>query len=384
MDELIMGMDLTENSSQISFYNDKTKDIESIPFSGSQMILNNPMTVSEMVMEASGAIKIEESTLFKHIEKMLENAYKVTNVPKIAKICVTVDNFHITLIELLRKVFKTLGLEKEVNFISHVESYCHYVVTTKRELWGSGCVLMDFSKDGLCFYRLHSNKISEGTIIMISTDTYNDGDIAEIINGTKSLEEGGIYLEKVARQQFDKQIISSVYLTGEKFDEPQLPKGLLGFLCNKRRVFAGQNLYVKGACVSAASRAGKLDISEFIFACENRLTTTIEMDIIERGVPMRFRIAKAGMNWYDAGRRFDCIINQADNIELKLINLGAKEAKRVAISLATIPYRPPKMTRMEMSFEFKGADRCFVTFKDKGFGDFYKASNSVIHTELQL
>lgn len=384
MDELIMGMDLTENSSQISFYNDKTKEIESIPFWGSQMILGNPVSMSEMVMEAGGTIKIQESTLYRHIEMILENACKVTNVSKIARICVTLDNFHITLIELLRKVFRCFGLEKEVNFMSHVESYCHYVVTTKRELWGSGCVLMDFSREGLFFYRLHSNKISEGTIIMVGTDSYNEGDIAQILAGNKTLEDGAAYLEEVTKKQFDKQIISSVYLTGEKFDEPQLPKGLLSFLCNRRRVFAGQNLYVKGACVSAASRAGKLDISEFIFACDNRLTTTIEMDIAERGVPMRFRIARAGMNWYDAGRKFDCIINQTDNIELRLINLGAKEAKRVSISLEAIPYRPPKMTRLEMSFEFRGADRCFVTFKDKGFGEFYKSSGAVIHSELEL
>ncbi|MGN0480689.1 MAG: DUF5716 family protein, partial [Lachnospiraceae bacterium] len=293
MDELIMGMDLTENSSQISFYNDKTKDIESIPFWGSQMILTNPVSVSEMVMEAGEAARIEESSLYRHIETILENAYRVTGVSKISGLCVTLDNFHITLIELLRKVFKCFGLEKKVNFISHVESYCHYVVTTKRELWGSGSMLMDFSKNGLFFYRLHSNKTSEGTIIMVDTDSYNDGDIGEIAAGNKALEAGAVYLEEVTRQKFDRQIISSVYLTGEKFDEPQLPKGLLGFLCNRRRVFAGQNLYVKGACVSAASKAGKLDISEFIFACDNRLTTTIEMDISERGVPMRFRIARA-------------------------------------------------------------------------------------------
>lgn len=384
MDELIMGMDLTENSSQISFYNDKTKDIESIPFWGSQMILSNPKSLSEMVMEATEAAKIEECTIYKHIETMLENAYKVTAIPKIAKICVTIDNFHITVIELLKKVFKKFGLEKEINFISHVESFCHYVITTKRELWGSGCVMMDFTREGLYFHRLYGNKFAEGTIILVSSECFKDGEIGEIIEGNRTLEEGGVYLEKITRQQFDKQIISSVYLTGEKFDEPQLPKSFLGYLCNKRRVFAGQNLYVKGACVAAASRAGKLDISEFILACENRLTTTIEMDIAERGVPMRFRIAKAGTNWYEARRSFDCILNQADSIDLKLINLGAKEARRVSIPLEKIPYRPPKMTRLEMSFDFKGADRCIVTFRDKGFGDFYKASNAVIHTELEL
>lgn len=384
MDELILGMDLTENSSQISFYNDKTKDIESIPFWGSQMILTNPKTMSEMIAELNEAAIVEDTTLYRHVVDLLENAVKVTGINKISKVCVTLETFHITLLEHLKKIFISLDLEKEVNFISHVESYCHYIVTTKRELWGSGCVMMDFSREGLYYHRLFSNKLAEGTVVMVNTEKYLEGDIAEIIAGNKKLEEGAGYIEQVTRAVFDKRIISSVYLTGELFDEPQLPKSLLGFLCSKRRVFAGQNLYVKGACVAAAARSGRLDISEFIFACENRLTSTIEMDISERGIPMRFRVAKAGVNWYDASRKFDCILNQADNIELKLIDIGAREARKVAIALDSIPYRPPKMTRLEMNFDFKSALKCGVTIKDKGFGDFYKTSNAVVRCELEL
>lgn len=384
MGELILGLDLAENTSQISFYNEKTKDVENIPFWGSMMLLENPKSISEMMLEAARTAKVSEWALFNHIKGVLENAYKATNVNKVDRICVALENFHITLLELLKRVFAELSLEKNVSFISHVESYCYYVITTRRELWGSGSVLMDFSSQGLFFHRLNSSRIKEGTVITVDTQLVNDGDIGRAMTGDISLSQCVDYIEEITRKQFDKQIISSVYLTGEKFDESQLSKSLLSFLCSKRRVFAGQNLYVKGACVLAASKAGKIDLSEFVLACENRLTTTIEMNISERGVPMRFIVARAGTNWYEAARKFDCIVNDAGEIELRLLNLGSREAKNMAVPLEAMPYRPPKMTRLELDFSFKGADRCLIIIKDRGFGDFYKATDAVIHCELEL
>ena len=49
---------------------------------------------------------------------------------------------------------------------------------------------------------------------------------------------------------FDKRIVSSVFLTGEGFENNWYPTSLR-VLCNGRRAFIGNNLYSKGACYTA-------------------------------------------------------------------------------------------------------------------------------------
>lgn len=49
---------------------------------------------------------------------------------------------------------------------------------------------------------------------------------------------------------FDKKVVSSVYLTGEGFENNWYPNSLK-VLCNGRRAFLGNNLYSKGACYSS-------------------------------------------------------------------------------------------------------------------------------------
>ena len=46
---------------------------------------------------------------------------------------------------------------------------------------------------------------------------------------------------------FDKKVVSSVYLTGEGFENNWYPASLK-VLCNGRRAFLGNNLYSRGAC----------------------------------------------------------------------------------------------------------------------------------------
>lgn len=384
MKDLILGIDLCEASSQISYYKESAKDIESIPFWGSTMILKNETLLSQRIEAMNAGNPEAKESLKKHVGELTETALRHTGSDRIAWICVALEQFHTAVLDALEQIFGELGYENRISFISHVESYCHYVVMTRRELWNSGCMLIDFSREGLFFHCLHNSKLKDGTVITVDSARVTDGPVQEVLEGRKTLDECAIYLEKEARGRFEKQIISSVYLTGEIFDTPQIPQNVLDFLCTRRRVFAGQNLYVKGACIAAAVRAKRIDLPEFIFACQHRLTTTIEMDIVEKGVPMRFRIARAGSNWHEATRSFDCILNQCDRIDLRLTNLGAQEGRRENISLEEIPYRGPKATRVEIKFAFMGADRCLVTVRDKGFGDFFKSSGIVIYRELEL
>lgn len=53
-------------------------------------------------------------------------------------------------------------------------------------------------------------------------------------------------------------MVSSVYLTGEGFENNWYPNSLK-VLCNGRRAFLGNNLYSKGACYSSMRYADPYD-----------------------------------------------------------------------------------------------------------------------------
>ena len=72
---------------------------------------------------------------------------------------------------------------------------------------------------------------------------------------------------------FDKKVVSSVFLTGDGFENNWYPNSLR-VLCNGRRAFMGNNLYSKGACYTAMQRSMDL-IDGPVYLDETKMTEQI-------------------------------------------------------------------------------------------------------------
>jgi hypothetical protein len=178
--------------------------------------------------------------------------------------------------------------------------------------------------------------------------------------------------------------VSSIYLTGGGFDVEEFPPELTKFLCNHRKVFAGQNIYVKGAAFCGYEELYPLASGQMVIACNNRIATGIEMDIVERGKPKRLRIVKPGTNWYTASREFQFIASDLNVINLYMKPCDGRKEYIESIDVSEIPYRQGKQTRINISFDFTADNKFTVTIKDRGFGDFVRSSGKVINEQFDI
>ena len=62
---------------------------------------------------------------------------------------------------------------------------------------------------------------------------------------------------------FGKDTYSCAYLTGEAFSK-EWAKESLAFLCRRRKVFLGQNLYTKGACHASMEYAHMSKMGDYL------------------------------------------------------------------------------------------------------------------------
>ena len=102
---------------------------------------------------------------------------------------------------------------------------------------------------------------------------------------------------------FGKRTFSSVYLVGEEFDKSWMGNSL-AFLCNRRKVFMGQNLYTKGACYAAMEYARMNRVGDYLYAGPDMIEQNMGMEMIIRGHQEFYPMISAGVNWYMA--RAEC------------------------------------------------------------------------------
>ena len=383
--ELILGIDICDGVSQVSYFEAKTQTAESVPLVGTVMILKNPVPLNIIFGDVQQGLPVQMNELTKLVGYLLESAKKFKNISEANRICVTVEDFNITLLDALKIVFSTYGYNSDrVSFISHEESYAYYSFSMKKELWSGGVLLLDYSEKGITTFQLANFKIKNNDIIVEECQLFEDNELLQVMKGEKSLDEVDEQLVTIVKQLMNGKVISSIYLTGAGFDTDHLPTGFLKFICNRQRVFVGQNLYVKGACIAACETESATKYVNTLFACKNRITTGIEIEIVERGKNRTLRVVKPGTNWYEARRTLDFIVDDCNEIRLKMIPLAGKAQYEEMIDLSEFPFRTDKTTRITMEFVFTADDRCLVTVKDKGFGDIVRSSGKVIHKDMKI
>lgn len=416
---LCVGIDLCSDYSQVSIYSYKTKEPVSVEFAESESRYRVPTAVSKMLgkdewfagYEAIGSVKLGEAVEVKNILKkaadknpvrvddvsvmpiellavffdyLLKTAKSAAGTGEIGAVCVTLEDFNISVLNVAVKAMEKLGIGRDrLTLASHDESFVYYALSQKQELWNNDVFLFDYGREGLFAKRLYIGNERGVRIAMVHTDGFTEEIPFELCENSISTEYLDNRLKDIAAKLFERKSISTVYLTGEAFKEDLNLPGFIKFVCDRRRAFAGNNLYCKGACYQALELAGGGGI-DIMLACPQRITTGIEMKISDRGRDKILRMVKPGINWFEAGCEFDFIVDGTEELEIFLSPVDTREKQLVRVPLTDFPKRPRKASRITVSFSFTSDSRCHMMVKDRGFGEFYASSGRVINEELLL
>ena len=105
-----------------------------------------------------------------------------------------------------------------------------------------------------------------------------------------------------------RRIVSSVFLTGEGFENNWYPKSLR-VLCNGRRAFIGNNLYSKGACYTAYRKL-YMHIENPVYLSETKLTDQITVNMRVDGQEMWYPLVSWGAHWYESNNQWEVILEE--------------------------------------------------------------------------
>ena len=384
---LLAGIDISNKYCMASYFDYDEKKVKSVIFADNRPVADNPYEFKKLPdLFKEGSVR-ESDNAVGHVSKIIEYIKKISGISYIEKICFTLKDFYMDNLCAISMIMKRLGIDDDKwSVISHDESFALYAYSQKKELYSASVLLLDYGENGIDAILLNKTKATSlnKDIVMENTYDISNESVSAAFTGAIFLDEASDCIIEWLSDIFSKYSVSSLYLTGEGFNCESYPDRLTKFLCMRRKVFAGQNLFVKGAVYYCLKDSDKESLNNLLLACKNRVTTGIEVQITDRGIVKRLRIIKPGVNWYMAYRKMDFILDDINKITLimKPCNDSAEYTEEIDIS--EIPYRKGKMTRISMEIAFVSDSRCVVTVTDKGFGQFVKSSGTVIVKEIDI
>lgn len=326
----------------------------------------NPVTIEEAEYDSVALL-----TLF--VKRSLTLVSMIAGLDKVAAFMFTCENLDQRLIEILTTVVAGLGIKtQKISFQSHAESFYYYALSQPNELWKHQVLLCDYSQENMKTYRLELNRRTTPTVAYIEKKEHR-----------KILQEDSVFLGEL-KEAIGEHIITSVYLIGDGFKGDWM-KESIRYLCNKGRIFQGNNLFSKGACYGAKEKLEATRLSqEYVFLGEDKLKANVGMKVLRRGIDSYFALLDAGQNWFDAVKDCEFILETGNEFELLITPLNGKEAKLIDISLEGLPGRPDKTTRIFMKIYLKNVSTVALEMEDRGFGDIFPASGLTWKEEFQV
>lgn len=293
----------------------------------------------------------------------------------------TADNLDKRMVEVLSVVAANLQLKTDkIFFQSHMESFYYYMLYQPKDLWAYEVMLCDYDNRRMKIFELGSNKKTTPIVMFIDADEYSEME-RESMEGTESLMELerhrlDLRFLEILKERSKGKTISSVYLIGDGYKDEWM-KESLKFLCMGRRVFAGNNLYGRGACYGikeklSYSREGK----DYAFLGPDKLKANVGMKVLRRGKDSYFAVMDAGVNWFEAKTAYDVILEEENSISIILTPLNGKEPREINMILEGLPERPKRTTRLHINIDMLSGNQLRIKVSDMGFGEMFRASGS--------
>ena len=320
-------------------------------------------------------------TLF--VKRTLGMLSSASGTEKIEAMMITCDQMDEAVAAVLDKVTANLRLKTErILYQSRQESYYHYLTHQQGELWKEPSILFDYHGNKMTTYRMECNKKTKPVVTFIHREE-EEFPSRESLSAREEI--GNQILDqtflKLAQEKIGTGRVASVYLIGDDFSEDWL-KSSLRFLCDRRRIFLGNNLFCKGACYGMLERIKPNTASrEYVFLGDEKLKSNIGMNVMRQGNATYVALLDAGTDWKKATATREFYLRDSNEVEIVITSLVGGGKVTVPIELEDFP---ENVSRVRMTLLMKEENLLNARFEDLGFGEFRLAENRIWEKDVSL
>lgn len=289
--------------------------------------------------------------------------------------------------QLIKNCFRDSSIG-QVFLQGHEESLFSYLIHQPERLLGYVTGVLDLTGENMTAYCMEVNPRTSPVVVTIERDE-ETGIVKKkhyptIMEHDQALSEmDGMLADYVARFTEGK-IVTSMYLVGDGFAKDWYPQSRK-VLCKNRKVFAGNNLFSKGAAFSAAEHIWPGNEKEdFLFLGRDMLRYNIGMQVAEGSSEGYLPLLDAGVSWYEAKCETEILLETADEIRLFIQPISGGGNFELAIPIGEEEQRPGRAYRYLLRVEMIGRDTLQCTLQDEGFGQIYPPKTDEIKGTFQL
>lgn len=376
--ELTVGIDLNKTQPQLCYY---LKDTDST-VAASMRIGNEDVSCRDILEELEligmNTDDEEDSARIEELEKQMAEIFRRAfatmgiNEPakQIAGMVITVPELTRPLASMIHSIYDRLGIDRNrTSMQDYKESFYYHTLYQKKELWNRNVGFFHFQGRQISFTSLSMNSATRPI-----TFTATEGITITLKEDRKQWDEQFYSMISASLRQ---NMYTSIFLMGDTFDRSWAGRSV-GLLCKGgRKVYVVDNLFARGACYAAREKVYTPRLRSYMYMGDDLVRSSIGMRMVIQGKETYYPLITAGVNWYEAEKVCECILDGGQELEFVLSPMDSGREFVSRMPLPGLPQRPPKMTRLQLHLAFESARTCVIQVQDLGFGDMYPSGGQI-------
>lgn len=255
-------------------------------------------------------------------------------------------------------------VREQLQVLGEMESVVHFVMHQTNDIWQQRVWLLEFQTDEVRASCMQVNRKTTPMLVKVQEPEY--WYVGSLLEGNRDER-----LAETVKERFGKDPVSAVFLTGTDFNSRDYKKSREE-ICFHRRVFLGEQIHARGACVLAGSKEGR---KTYLFLSEQTLLYNVGIRSSRGGKESVHTLISAGCNWYEAELVQELMLLDEPVLEFTFQSMLGGEPIRAGMMLTDLPKRPAGTSRILLEIHFNGPEQCEVKATDLGFGELYPSSD---------
>lgn len=256
--------------------------------------------------------------------------------------------------------------EGQLQVMGELESLVHFVMHQTNDIWQQQVWVLEFGTDEVKATRIQANKRSIPVVAEAQEPEY--WYIGNLLEGERDER-----LLQHVKERFGKNSnrVSAVFLTGTDLNARDYKKSREA-ICSRRRVFLGDLLHARGACMLAGDRT---EHRQYLYLSEQTLLYNVGIRSSRDGKEEFCTIVSAGLNWYEVRESCEVILCSEPLLEFSFRSMLGGEPVQAGMHLPDLPDRPRGAGRLLVEVHFSAPAQCEIEVTDLGFGELYPSSD---------
>lgn len=302
---------------------------------------------------------------------------------------ITAEPFPKDRMERMDRVLDGLSVDHgNIYLQTHEESLFSYLMHQPERMLGYETGVLDLTNETLVSYRIEMNHRTKPVTVIIDREEVSGmirrkhyPSISEHDSALIRLDEQlGDYAAEFTRDR----LVTTFYLVGDGF-EGDWCKESLRILCRNRKVYAGNNLYSKGAVYSGLEKICHTDVaSRYVYLGNGMLKDNIGIMVSAGETEEYCPLLDAGTNWYEAQSEVELMLERADELSLLITPITGRHPYEEYISLTALDQREEGTYRIRLMLRMQSETTLTVEVTDEGFGELFPPSEMTVTQTIEL